>query len=70
MLSIVGLFSGCDRPDRYSLYVHKMAAGTYVIDSKTGKVYILNKGDVWVWDPVSNELVMQNVNEIDKRKEE
>lgn len=70
MLSIVGLFSGCDRPDRYSLYVHKMAAGTYVIDSKTGKVYILNSGEVVVWDPVSNELVVQMVNETDKTKED
>lgn len=72
MLSIVGLFLGCDRPDRYSMYAKDMTAGLYIHDSKTGKVYIMQMDPrgYYMWDPVSNELIHQKVNYIDKRKED
>lgn len=70
MLSIVGLFSGCDKPDRYSMFAKDMDAGLYIHDSKTGKVYYYGKGGNWIWDPVSSELTKQKVNVIDKTKED
>ena len=72
MLSIVGLFSGCDSPDRYSMFVKDAIPGIYVHDSKTGKLYILQMEPrgYYMWDPVSNELTGQKVKWIDKTKEE
>ena len=75
MLSIVGLFSGCDDSERYKVILPKeinpiYIFDIYIFDSKTGKFYIISDYEKTTWDLVNKKYIIEDFEIIDKRKED
>ena len=70
MLSIVGLFSGCDDSERYKVILPKENNSIYIFDSKTGKFYIISDFEKTTWDLIKKKHIVEDFEKIDKRKED